>query len=114
MIKTFKRTNAGPNFDREVAAFKQVTDAGNRSAPGLIEFYGGFRYRGTFNIVLQYADSGTLEELFRQNQPPNSGEEIISFWSNLFEIIKGICQIHEQHLHPEKAPGKITGILRQG
>lgn len=90
-----------------------MTEAGSRDAEGLIEFYGSFEYRGTFNIILQYADAGTLEQMFAQRDPPDTGEMMIAFWANLFQIIKGICEIHEQQLHTNGVLGN-TGVLLQG
>lgn len=63
--------------------------------PGLIVFYGGFQHRDTYNILLEYADGGTLEDVFQKLDPPSRGFEINAFWRSFLEIFKGVEGIHE-------------------
>lgn len=94
-IKTFRGRGSEKNFEREAKAFRQVTDAA-RITPGLTECYGTFEYRGVFAIVLEYADGGTLEDFFQQEEPPDPGEQTLAFWNSIFLLLTGLSRIHEE------------------
>lgn len=96
-IKTYKGRDADFHYDRELEAFKRITQADGQIAPGLIKIYGSFEYRGTFNVILEYAGIGTLEQVFQSENIPTTTLELFDFWTNLFEIIEGIRVIHEQN-----------------
>jgi len=61
----------------------------------MVRFYGSFRHCGSFNILLEWADQGTLEEFFKTRRPPASGDEIITFWVNFVQLIQPLGRIHE-------------------
>ena len=64
----------------------------------MIAFYGSFEYRGSFNILLEYADGGTLEDVFQSEARPRNAQDILDFWSNMFEPIKAVFAIHDKRL----------------
>lgn len=97
-IKTFNRGDAQQSHYRESTAFTQVTEAGMRSTPGMIRFFGSFSYKDTFSIVLEYADTGNLENYFKTMAAPQSPQETIAFWSQLLEITKAISGLHTHHV----------------
>jgi serine/threonine protein kinase len=49
----------------------------------------------TYNIILEFADQGTLEEYFHKTGPPARGEDIMDFWKGMFETIKALQCIHQ-------------------
>jgi hypothetical protein len=69
----------------------------------LIAFHGSFQQCGTYNVLLEYADCGTLEDYFAKTYPPSSGEDIITFWERLFNVIKALSKIHD--VRPPKGAG---------
>lgn len=76
----------------------------------MIAFHGSFQQCGTFNVILEYADCGTLEDYFAKKYPPSSGEDIIMFWERLFNVIKALSKIHD--VRPPKGavgPGIFQG-----
>lgn len=46
------------------------------------------------NIILEYADKGSLEDFFRNESAPSRGIDIIKFWESMFQLIKGLKAIH--------------------
>lgn len=97
-VKTFRKRNAEADYERELDAFRQITESGARPCRGMVQFYGGFEYKNTFNIVLEYADGGTFEEYLLRQPKPNTGQDVLDFWTQLFDTIKALFRIHEHHL----------------
>ena len=64
--------------------------------PDIVAYYGGFLHGNLFNAVLEYADSGTLEDFMRTTKPPVSIKDCLLFWHRLFGITDGIRAIHGQ------------------
>ena len=60
----------------------------------IIGYHGCFIHNGTYNVILEFADKGTLEEYFAREAPPTSGEDIIAFWRGIFGIIGALVSIH--------------------
>ena len=60
----------------------------------IIGYHGCFIHNGTYNVILEFADKGTLEEYFAREAPPTSGEDIIAFWRGIFGIIGALDSIH--------------------
>ncbi|KAL9082442.1 MAG: hypothetical protein Q9165_008894 [Trypethelium subeluteriae] len=82
-------------YEKELQSFSFLLDQVRRHRnAGLIGFYGSFRHGSRLNILLEYADGGTLEEYFKQHSPPSRGVEIIDFWESLSGILKGLHAIH--------------------
>ena len=77
----------------EIAAFRHLRSS---SALGkyFIGFYGSFVYGGTFNILLEYADIGSLKTYFATVPPPSRGEDIITLWESLFGVLYAVESIH--------------------
>jgi serine/threonine protein kinase len=59
----------------------------NQSRRGVIRFLGSFTHGATFNIILEYANGGTLENYFRQFPPPSLSRDIHHFWESLLRLI---------------------------
>ena len=60
----------------------------------IISFYGSFVRSQTYSLILEYADKGTLETFMDENYPPSNGQEIFSFWKQLFKLFQGLARIH--------------------
>lgn len=93
VLKTYNTKDAHDYYQNEVDAFKKL--AKNRTDQSLIQFLGSYRQGDIYNILLEYADCGTLEDYFRKVSPPSLGEDIIRFWKGLFNVIKALSRIHE-------------------
>jgi serine/threonine protein kinase len=62
--------------------------------PGIIEFYGSFTRRESYNIILEYTDKGSLADYFRKEPPPTHREEVIKFWESMFKLLSALRHIH--------------------
>lgn len=90
VLKTYYEQDC---FQKEVKAFTRLRNA--KEEPSLIGFYGSFVHNSTYNIILEYADGGTLEDYFRTVSAPSNGWDILHFWKGILQIIEALCRIHE-------------------
>jgi serine/threonine protein kinase len=81
-------------FEAEVDAFRKLNSTGER-IPNLIGCYGAFRQNGSYHIILEYANVGTLEDYFRKTQPPEERSEVLKLWTNLFGLNDALVKIHD-------------------
>lgn len=70
----------------------------------MIGFYLSFQYKDTFNILLEYAEEGTLEEFYANKPNPTTGQDTYDFWASFLEIVKGITLLHKQRLSSGELP----------
>jgi hypothetical protein len=94
VLKTYFGTDAATYYNSEVGAFRSLQQNGPNS--GIVGFHGSFTRGDTYNILLEYADKGTLEDYFRQKNPPVESEEIITFWQALFKLVDALRRIHQE------------------
>ena len=95
VLKTYHSTGAAAYYNNEVEAFRRLRPVKGASDPNIIHFYGSFIQNGTYNVILDFADRGTLEEYFRTVLPPTSKKDIEHFWASLCGILKALIHIHE-------------------
>ncbi len=60
----------------------------------IIGFYGGFVRQETYNIILEYADLGNLDDYMKQIPPPSTPQEKMTFWENFLAVMSGLVKIH--------------------
>ena len=93
VLKIYFATEAAKYYNREVDAFRRLQQHGPHS--GIIGFHGSFTRGDTHNVLLEYADKGTLEKYFLTQIPPVHPEQIINFWQALFKLLDALSRIHE-------------------
>jgi len=93
-LKTYVTRDAEKYYENEKNAFMYLRTTG-RPDPSLIGFYGSYVHDGTFNIILEYAKEGTLEDYFQNISPPSSGQDITKLWDGLLRLIGALSRIHE-------------------
>jgi serine/threonine protein kinase len=109
VLKTYTGEEARVYYEREVEAFMRLADyAKEYPNPHMIGYYGSFEYQGTYNIILEYADQGTLEDYMKNTLPPTGGHDIIAFWESFLQVIKPIARLHEQDLEKNHDPNQYT------
>jgi serine/threonine protein kinase len=89
LLKRYSTKEGEPYYSKKINGFRSV-----RQADSIIKFYGSYIHGDHYNILLEYADKGSLEEYFRKESPPSRGIDIIKFWEGLFQLIKGLKAIH--------------------
>lgn len=62
--------------------------------PNLLTYYGSFEHGNTQNIILEWANIGTLESYMSTTSPPSTTEELVLFWDRLRGVLNGIMTIH--------------------
>jgi serine/threonine protein kinase len=93
-LKTYHHSlEAKSYYENEVEAFRRLRNERAHN-PHLITFYGSYIHKGTYNIILEYADGGSLEDYFQHNAPPWKSEDIVRLWTSLFGILKALNSIH--------------------
>lgn len=94
MLKSYSRSLRGAQYHAEVEAFRRLRHV--RHPHSLIQYFGSYEQDNTFNIILEYADGGTLEGFLRNEKikPPRKVEDIQSFWCSLFDILLALQTIH--------------------
>ncbi|KAL9036137.1 MAG: hypothetical protein Q9180_004472 [Flavoplaca navasiana] len=92
-LKTYRTPDAKKYFENERNAFEQLR-YGERPPENIIEYYGSFVRWGTYNIILEYADRGTLDDYLRTTAEPKTAVEIECFWGNFLASMGGLVQIH--------------------
>lgn len=105
-MKTYFTSEAESYYNTEVAAFRHL---GLNSS--IIRFHGSFTRGDSYNVLLEYADKGTLGDYFKNESPPSEGEEIIKFWETMFELIDALRRIHEVGSDASEGPRVFQGYV---
>ena len=89
ILKRYPNKDSESDYQAEVNGFRSI-----KSAESVIKFYGSYIYGDEFNILLEYADKGSLDVYFQTETPPSRGSDIIKFWASMFKLIEGLKVIH--------------------
>lgn len=73
----------------------------------ILEYYGSFVQSGQGVILVEYANHGSLLELFEENNPPYTFEETIDLWKGLASLFNGLAALHNL---AGKRPGEVFGV----
>ncbi|KAL9131378.1 MAG: hypothetical protein Q9175_006779 [Cornicularia normoerica] len=93
VLKTYNAPDAERYYSTEVSGFSNLKYSGGLNT-NIIGFHGSFIRDGAYNVLLEYADRGNLEEFFDTIQPPSSAEDIEKFWRELFKMLRALVAIH--------------------
>ena len=93
VLKTYNTKDAHSYWENEVGAFLLLA-AQERIDQSLVRFLGSYKQGDTHNMLLEYADRGTLEDYFRSVAPPSLSGDILMFWDRLFSVLKALARIH--------------------
>ncbi|KAH8815557.1 hypothetical protein F5884DRAFT_182287 [Xylogone sp. PMI_703] len=109
LLKRYSSKESRIQYEDEVIGFRSV-----RSVDGVIKFYGSYSHGDECNILLEYADKGSLEEYFKTQNPPSKAIDIIKFWERLFQLVRGLKGLHAvREGHLDVKPENIT-VLSHG
>jgi hypothetical protein len=93
VLKTYREAEAEENYKAERDAHMKLRWNGKPSAH-ISAYYGGFVHGNSYNIILEYADGGTLECFMRKTKPPSTIEDVLLLWDRLSDITHGVACIH--------------------
>lgn len=97
-LKTFHQT--GPRakvlYEAEKAAFLHFRSAGaETNIHNIIAFHGGFVQNENYNILLEFAEHGTLEEFFQARYHLPHGQALIPLWESMSGLLAAVFTIHD-------------------
>ncbi|KAL8868868.1 MAG: hypothetical protein Q9174_004701 [Haloplaca sp. 1 TL-2023] len=97
-LKTYRQSpDAQEDFENERNAFIRLR-YGDRPPDNIIQYYGSFIRGGTYSILLEYADLGTLDNYMEKIAAPTNESEIGTFWRNFLpSMLHGLAHIHGTH-----------------
>ncbi|RWA06113.1 hypothetical protein EKO27_g8993 [Xylaria grammica] len=109
---------AEEDYMNELGYFQLLKKAPGKKSENIVEFYCSFRELGPparFNIILEYADGGSLVDLFQQDNPPIITSELVQFWGNLVKLADGLDTVHRARgHHGDIKPSNILIFRRPG
>ncbi|KAL8740664.1 MAG: hypothetical protein Q9190_006661 [Brigantiaea leucoxantha] len=111
VLKTYWGPDAKDQHRAERDAFMNLR-YNNTPTPCVIAYYGSFIDDGTYNIILEFADRGTLEEYMETTSKPTSIEDMIEFWDRLSDISHGLAFIHGSPGDPTTGIPVLLGSLQ--
>ncbi|KAF2672995.1 hypothetical protein BT63DRAFT_410056 [Microthyrium microscopicum] len=92
VLKSFKVEDQNA-FRLENESHIALRNNQTRVDPNIIRYHGSFQHDQTFNIILEYADGGTLEDYFRTTTPPQTYADVFIFWRSLLQIPRALNKI---------------------
>lgn len=110
VLKTYQTSEAKIYFETERSAFKRLR-YGNLPPGNIIKYHASFERNGTYNIILEYADRGTLNEYLKDTDGPTGINEIMTFWKCFLPIFHGLTHIHGTRGHGpnQDEPNSLLG-----
>lgn len=109
-LKTYRTPEAAEYFENERDAFRRLRSSDEPPA-NIIEYYGIFVRGGTYNLILQFADQGTLEDYIANHPEPQSISDITTFSGRLLDVMRGPGQIHGTKAPAWDGPHILLGYL---
>ncbi|KAI9150717.1 Mitogen-activated protein kinase kinase [Paramyrothecium foliicola] len=103
-----------PGHEGEYENERRAFGALNRRSPNIVQCLGSFTWlsedkKRTSTLILEHATYGTLLDLFTDNKPPYTTEDIKTMWLGVLGIPKGLEVVHEQlkSVHQDLKPSNI-------
>ena len=109
-LKTYRTEDARKYYETESNAFKHLRSL-NRPPQNIIAFYGGFERGDTYNIILEFADGGNLDQFIERTPSPISPDELSTFWDQFFNILHGLAVIHGEVGEEVNEPHMLLGYV---
>ena len=82
-----------------------------RPSEHIVAYYGSFIHGDSYNIILEYADQGTLETFMRRTKSPSSAEETLLLWDRLLKVTHGLMTIHGKIGNDSSASQMLNGYV---
>lgn len=110
VLKTYRGKEAETNHKKEREAYMKLR-GGGCPPPNIVAFYGWFIQGTSYNLILEYADQGTLEDYMERTAKPESIEDVLLFWDRLTQIILGVQSIHGRIGNDTSASQILNGYV---
>jgi hypothetical protein len=110
-VKTFHKESSQQKWEDEVNALVMLRSALNSNRRGVIRFLGSFTHGATFNIILEHANGGTLENYFQTFPPPSLSRDIHHFWESLLRLISVLTFLQNLRFYDNSVyQGYVTDV----
>ena len=104
VIKKFPRANRH-NFDAELEALAALS---RRPSQHIIQCMGSYVQGNNYNLILEYANRGSLKEYLQSSSPPCSAPNLLCFWKSMVGVLEALHQIHNTLI--DTKTGSMVGI----
>ena len=96
VVKSYVTSDAQKYYKNELQAYRRLHPGKNWSR-NLLGFYSAFQHQGHYNIIVEHANKGTLEEILHNMDPPSKCEDRLKLWDGLLKVATGLITIHGSH-----------------
>ncbi|KAH7378713.1 kinase-like domain-containing protein [Pyrenochaeta sp. MPI-SDFR-AT-0127] len=105
VLKTFTHATR-QHFDAEVNTLAAMS---RMRSQHIVQCFGSYIQGNNYNLILEYANRGSLEAYLHSSGPPCSALDLQRFWANAMSLLQGLRQIHNTVLFETKTDS-IVGI----
>ena len=112
MLKRYELQSSQDDYDTELETFRFLSNRSikRESQDIFIGFYGSFLHGRFCNVILEHADEGTLEDMFKKSDPPKTRSEQVHLWKSVFGLVKALKILHSTELNsPDNTTYTYTG-----
>jgi hypothetical protein len=99
VLKTYHTKKHLSSYTRECDALLRLR---SNASSNVVHFYGSFRQLGSYALLLEHADGGSMGDFFTTSPPPRTLEDIVTFWRSLFQVFDGLDRIHQLMMYNEE------------
>lgn len=108
VAKIFPEDERDYDFRTERSTYFALAQALNAEQPShVLDYYGSFVQSGRGVILIEYANHGSLLELFEEDKPPYTLEETMYLWKGLASLFNGLAALHNL---AGNRPGDLVGV----
>lgn len=93
IVKTFGDRDKDV-YAREVEAYTMLQRSSSPRTP-IVKANASYTWRGSHNIILEYADRGSLDEFWASNAPPVSHDSIRDILESLLKLSQALQELHK-------------------
>ena len=94
-LKRYTSHDAQDDYHAEVAAFKGLQQRQSGRHSNILAYYGCFEQKDNYNLMLEWADGGNLDEYMRRAAPPRTSHDIMILWNNILGLVRALKTIHD-------------------
>ena len=92
VFKAYHNKRYQEYYEYELRALRRLS---TYASDNIVKFYGSFRQLGSYCLILEYVDGGSLGEFFYSSPTPSTPEDVALFWKSLFQTFSGLHRIHQ-------------------
>jgi serine/threonine protein kinase len=103
-LKAYREPGGKKSHDNEINAFRKLKRTGLDNTH-MIGYYCSYVHKSLHYALFEYADVGSLEDFIKDRSPPQTNDEITTFWNGMLHVIDGIVLIHDPPSSSDSSSG---------